>query len=93
MFIDFIEVKNENEGFAIGVKKMTKLKFLKKSFFSKNSLKITVKVIKKASILNKNLILVTRRAGRLILDSRIIRCQENHDPEGWRHIDIFFVEN
>ena len=47
MSIDFIEVKSEKEGFAIGAKKMRKLKILKKSIFLKNLSKITVKIQKK----------------------------------------------
>ena len=53
---------------------MRKLKILKKSNFLENLSKIIVKVMKKASILNKNLISVTCRAGCLISIRRVIRC-------------------
>ena len=62
------------------------MKILKKSIFSENLSKIIVKVTKKALILNKNLILVTRRAGCLIPTRRVIRCQRNLYFRGVQHI-------
>ena len=82
MFIDFIEVKNEDEGSKIGAKKMKKLKNLKKFNFSLNLSKIIIKSIKKASISNKDLISVTRRAGCLIPTRRVIRCSGKSSAGG-----------
>ena len=62
------------------------MKILKKSIFSENLSKIIIKVTKKALILNKNLISVTRRAGCLIPTRRVIRCQGNLHFSGLRHI-------